>query len=319
MIGSAEGCSCGSSARVIAPDVTPGSDAGASEAGPDGGAPPAEAGGAQPEGGPDSGVDATVSAEAGTDSGTDATGPTDAGAEASACALSDGGTGTLCPSGCTSLASDPANCGACGMVCEAGAVCASMACQNVAGSLSGLRWQLPCTSPSNGINCPSSVDGSAEEVLTTTLSGSTGTTYQVTLHFRGEVEEKTYDDFDGGVATSGEPPGDAGDPQFFISGGSPDNSTWNIYELDISDPPQTYYLNSGMDGINDTWLVDYLATIPMAAGATITLTANTVEGVETSNQGPDGGPIYVPGVPPYPAAYNGQFVQMDIVSVTPIP
>jgi hypothetical protein len=57
----------------------------------------------------------------------------------------------------------------------------------------------------------------------------------------------------------------------------------------------------------------------MSAGAVITITANSVEGVETSNQGLDGGPVYVPGVPPYPEPYNGQFVQVDVVSVAPSP
>jgi hypothetical protein len=159
------------------------------------------------------------------------------------------------------------------------------------------------------------VDGSPEQILTTTLSGSTGVTYQVTLHFRGIVEQKTYTGVDAGTARTGGS-GDAGNPAFFVVGGAPNGSTWNIYELDISSPPQTYFLNSGADGINYVWLVDYLAPIPMNAGAVVTLTANSVEGVETSNQAPDGGPVYVPVVPPYPAAYNGQFVQMDIVSVT---
>jgi hypothetical protein len=158
-------------------------------------------------------VDAGGSKDA--DAGGDATAPTEGGA----CQLSDGGTGTLCASGCTSLASDPANCGACGTICEAGALCAAAGCQNVAVGLNGLRWELPCTSPSNGVNCPSTVDGSLEEVLTTTISGSTGTTYQVTLHFRGIVEQKTYTDFDAGGAIPGEPDTDAGNPGFFINGG----------------------------------------------------------------------------------------------------
>jgi hypothetical protein len=59
-----------------------------------------------------------------------------------------------------------------------------------------------------------------------------------------------------------------------------DNDTYNVYELDISDPPQTYYLNSGTSGIDTVCLVDYLATIPMNAGAIVTLTANSIDGRE---------------------------------------
>ena len=195
---------------------------------------------------------------------------------------------------------------------------ACAACQTIAASLGGLRWALPCTTPSNGTNCSTAVDGSIEEIQTTTLSGTSGQTYDVTLHFRGIVEQKNYSGYEDGGAVGAED-GGGSNPAFFINGGTPSGDTWNIYELQISDPPQTYYLNSGSSGINYVWLVDYLATIPMSAGATVTLTANSVEGVETSDQGPDGGPVYVPGVPPYPASYDGQFVQMDVDSVVVAP
>jgi hypothetical protein len=33
----------------------------------------------------------------------------------------------------------------------------------------------------------------------------------------------------------------------------------------------------------------------------------------------DGGPVLVPGVRPYPQAYDGQFFQMDVVSVLAMP
>jgi hypothetical protein len=67
------------------------------------------------------------------------------------------------------------------------------------------------------------------------------------------------------------------------------------------------------------WLVDYLARLPMNAGAQVTLTANSIDGREIMNKGIDAGPVFVPGVPPYPAAYDGQFVQMDVISVTHAP
>ena len=35
--------------------------------------------------------------------------------------------------------------------------------------------------------------------------------------------------------------------------------------------------------------------------------------------GVDGGPVLVPGVRPYPQAYDGQFFQMDVVSVLAMP
>ncbi len=52
-----------------------------------------------------------------------------AGAAASAaCALGDGGLGACCGSGCADLATDPANCGACGDGCATGQICANKSC-----------------------------------------------------------------------------------------------------------------------------------------------------------------------------------------------
>jgi hypothetical protein len=249
------------------------------------------------------------------DAGSDAT-VADAPAESSTTCTVDGAPGIRCDdAGCVDPTSDPANCGGCGsmgFVCEAGAACTMSMCQNVAGSLSGLRWELPCTSAPLNF-CNSVLDGGAETVVTATLSGATGQKYNVTLHFRGVVEQRTYFGYDGGEADGSSNPGS------FIAGGLPPATTdsSNIYELDISNPPQTYYLNSGTSGIDYVWLIDYLATIPMGAGATVTLTANTVDQLEIANHGPDGGPVLVPGVPPYPQPYNGQFVQMDVSAVVP--
>jgi hypothetical protein len=236
----------------------------------------------------------------------------------------DGGTGTLCgDAGCVDTSADPSSCGGCGasFACKAGDTCVTGKCQNVAASLEGLRWNLPCTSAPSGAACQDIIDGGDLVVVTTTLMGTTGSKYNVTLHFRGEVEQRTYLSYDAGGAVGAEDGGGV-NPQFFIASGALQDSgdSFNIYELQISDPSQTYYLNMGSSGINNTWLMDYLATIPMNAGATVTLTANAVDDQEIyNNNGTDGGPVYVPGVPPYPAAYNGQFIQMDVTLVVSTP
>jgi hypothetical protein len=246
----------------------------------------------------DTGADATAEApspDAGLDAPAEATvsGAHDAALDASdasdtasgRCVLDGGAQGLLCQGACTDVMNDPAQCGGCGAAhaCPAGAVCGAGACENVAGSLSGLRWDLPCTGPSNGVSCPSEPDGGTSVTVSTTLSGAAGAHYDVGLRFRGVVEQRTYVGFDAGGAIGAEAEGGV-DPSFFVAGGATPSlaDTFNIYELDISDPPQTYYLNSGKSGINRVWLVDYLASIPMNAGATITLTANTVEGKQTA-------------------------------------
>jgi hypothetical protein len=273
-----------------------------------------------------SGNDASPSDAGPSDAGPSDAGPSDTGTGAVACTLDGGGSGVVCGAlGCIDTATDPANCGGCGggggsYSCEAGSVCMASHCQNVAGGLSGLRWELPCEDP-HGSSCGTEVDGGVEEVLTTTLSGTAGTTYSVTLHFRGIVEQRTYDSIDGGPIPSGGAAGAEADgglnPGYFVTGvQTPSTSdTFNIYELDISDPPQSYFLNSGTTGQNYVWPVDYIATIPMKGGATITMTANSVEGQEIANQGTDNNPVVVAGVSPYPSSFDGQFVQMDVTSV----
>jgi hypothetical protein len=168
--------------------------------------------------------------------------------------------------------------------------------------------------------CQTLVDGSDIQVVSTTLGGTPGQTYAVTLRFRGVVEMKTYAGDDAGPPQTAGAKGPA-NAQFFVSGGADDGDRANIYELQVSDPPGIYFLNSGLSLVNNnTWWLDYTTTIAMKGGATVTMTANAVDNSEVANEnGVDGGPVLVPGVPPYPQAYDGQFVQMDVVSVVAMP
>ena len=55
----------------------------------------------------------------------------------------------------------------------------------------------------------------------------------------------------------------------------------------------------------------------MDAGAKLTLTADAGgDAIQTKNRDEDGDPIVVPGVPPEGEPFDGQFVQLDLVSVT---
>lgn len=226
--------------------------------------------------------------------------------------------GTLCTGVCTNLASDPANCGACSDVCEAGALCSSSTCANIAGSLEGLEWLLPCSSAASGGVCSASNPPDQSAIL----NGASNATYAVTLHFQGIVEQKTYapNPYDAGPDA-----GDAGpaypvaagtNASMFIENATPAGDGFNVYELDVSAPAQTIYLNAGTSNIYYLFPLDYVVTIPITGGATVTLSANTIDGSEISNQGIDGGAIGVPGFFDG-GAYDGQFIQMDVVSVSP--
>jgi hypothetical protein len=242
-------------------------------------------------------------------------------ADANACTLDSGAPGTLCGGVCTDLTSDPLNCGACSASCEAGAVCSASQCENIAGSLEGLEWYVPCSSGS-GTSCSAS---NPPNVMAS-LSGATGVTYAVTLNFQGVVEERTY--IENPPEDAGPDAGDAGaapvatgtNASFFITNVETPSlgDSYNIYSLTISDPPLVAYLNDGTSSITNCWLIDYTVTLPMTAGAQITLAANTVDGSEITNHDVNGNPIIVPGYFDG-GAFNGQFIAMNVVSVAPIP
>ncbi len=171
-------------------------------------------------------------------------------------------------------------------------------CTPVAVSLSGQRWQIPCGTDASASVC----NCTDPAVQMATLGGAPGAQYDVALHFRGVVEEKTYT---GGMADG-----------FWYTGGSPAGDNWNVYRLDISDPAQTFFLNSGSSGLFYCVGLDYTRTVRVKTGAMVTLTALAIDNAEIKNIDSGGTPIVVPGVPPAPSPYNGQFVQMDVASVT---
>ncbi len=192
--------------------------------------------------------------------------------------------------------------------CEAGAACISGVCQDVVGSLQGLRWSIPCTSAQSTASCYASNPAPQSN----TVQGTAGVTYAVTLRLRGVVEQETYNGkANGGVAATGT------NASFFVEGATPAGEGYNVYSLTISAPAQTAYLNSGMANITHCWPIDYTVTLPMQSGASVTLAADNMNGSEIINQDASGNPIVVPEISPAPAAYNGQFIQMDVTNVVP--
>src|SRR5208283_2700732 len=99
--------------------------------------------------------------------------------------------------------------------------------------------------------------------------------YAATLHVRGLVEEKGY--------TNGTGSG------FFNVGGKPYSDTSDIFSITVSKPSQTYYLNAGA-GAQFPVALDYSAQIPIAGGAQVTLSADTIDGSEVANQSDYGVP-----------------------------
>jgi hypothetical protein len=167
----------------------------------------------------------------------------------------------------------------------------------IAGDLDGLRWEIPCKSSNseNVCSCDNDFVDSAE------LLGEDGTTYDVTMRFRGVVEQKTYS---GGVQDG-----------LFLVGGTPAGDPYNVYKLEVSDPPGTFYLNAGASFIQRSWLLDVTKTIQIKSGATVVLEGHAIDLAQIKNRDDASQPIIPVGVPPAPAPYDGQFIQVDVISV----
>ena len=169
---------------------------------------------------------------------------------------------------------------------------------SVAPMLAPLRIELPCGGSCGGAYC----SASNEETDMQTLTGEPGTEYSVTLRFRGVVEEKVYI---GGL-----------NDEFWNEGGTPNADNWNVYTLEISEPPQSYFLNSGEASRAHCEALDYERSVTIAHGATVTLTMNDDNNCAAPNVDDGGTPIVIPDIAPAPDTFDGQFVQVDVVDIS---
>lgn len=169
----------------------------------------------------------------------------------------------------------------------------------LAATLKGLRCEMPCKPGHRGDVCRA-VDPRPTRAVV--MEGRPGQLYEVTLRFRGVVEQHSY--------AGGDQAG------FWYVGGHSAQSTYNIYRLHISDPEQTYYLNAGRAGIRRTWAIDYTKTLRVRSGAAVTLSADAQDAALIVNRDESNHPIVIPDVPPAPEAFDGQFIQIDVTSVS---
>ena len=167
----------------------------------------------------------------------------------------------------------------------------------VAGVLDGLRWEMPCV-PGGGGTCRAAVPKPME---TATLGGDPNTTYEVTLRFRGVVEYHSY-------------AGGQQDGLWYV-GGRSNQGSYNIYKLETTNPPQTFFLNADRASIGRFFQIDYTRTIRVKGGSKVILSADAQDGTLISNHDGSGNPIIIPGIAPAPAKYDGQFIQMDVLEV----
>ncbi|HET6583750.1 MAG TPA: calcium-binding EGF-like domain-containing protein [Nannocystaceae bacterium] len=160
-------------------------------------------------------------------------------------------------------------------------------------ALAMLRWNLPC-----GVDLGDTCTADMTAMDSAVLVGEPGVIYTVELRVRGVLESKAYaNGTDDGAWYIG------GDP--VIDGG------WNETTLEVSDPPQLFRYNNGTRGVWEPVAVDVTRTIHVTAGATVTIAVDTENAIIIDND--DG--VVVPDVAPAPEAYDGQFAQVDILSI----
>jgi hypothetical protein len=183
-------------------------------------------------------------------------------------------------------------------------------CDDVAKDLRGLRVELACKDTGS---TPALCTCDPTSSKMATLGGSAATTYALTLRVRGIVEITT---FDGGATYTGASPG--GTAPFVNLGGSNSSSAYNAFSLTVAPSGQTFYLNAG-DRHSTLYCdpVDYTLQLSTPGMASFTLLADSKDSAAEKNIDNGGTPIRSPGgVEPSQGTFDGQFLQLDVVSVS---
>jgi hypothetical protein len=177
-----------------------------------------------------------------------------------------------------------------------------------ASSLAGLRLEVPCADHfNNDTECHwdrsllQSQDPAwkLKREIVRTFAGRPGVLYSVTLHVRGVVEPKN---FTGGTVQL----------DHFQSGGEAVRNDYNFYSLSVSEPRAIYTFNRNEDKVGHyTFPIDYTVTVPIRGGAIVTMGAYDSNDVAIANHQRH----VIPGVPPFPAAFDGQFFDIEVVRI----
>lgn len=123
----------------------------------------------------------------------------------------------------------------------------------------------------------------------------------MTLRIRGVVEPTTY--------ANGRCDG------AWCVGGTAIGAPWNEFTLESEDPVIRYHLNQGEAGSLELFVIDEMRTITVPGGTTLSL---RIDGNGTCSVNNDQ-ELVVPNVEPAPSPFDGQFVQVDLVSAAIAP
>ena len=181
-----------------------------------------------------------------------------------------------------------------------GTTCAS------SGVLPTLRVEVPCVGEQQGCTIAGGycITGASFDEDSAVMEGDEGITYNVTIDLRGALSEATI----AGGMTDG----------LWNDGGVPlVGDLWAPVALTVSDPGQSYYVNTGDSGHGYCTIIDYQRVIAVTTGATVTITYDDFNMCAALNEDSGGTPMAFPGID-NGMAYDGQFLQVDMADSIPL-
>lgn len=165
-------------------------------------------------------------------------------------------------------------------------------------SLEPLRVEMPCVSGASGDFCVMEAD-----MDSATLVGDPQVVYTATLRVRGVIERVRYE--------GGE------DGGWYNLGGEPVQESFNIFALEVPESVLPYHLNAGPSDFFECVPLDEELDVELRGDAVVRLFADPRDGEGLRNRDGNGDPIVIEGIDPDPEAFEGQFIQIDLVGVEP--
>jgi hypothetical protein len=178
-----------------------------------------------------------------------------------------------------------------------------------AAALDKVRLECPCKpgaadhTSDNNCNVTPQVD---RQTFMKTMGGDPNKVYNVTLRVRGLTEPNTY--------KSGTLQGE----RFYI-GGSTSTAGYTSYMMTTANPAQHFFFNYSPTTGHMHFKLDYQVTVKIRGGSQVTFDVDGDGSVPDGHQVSNFDQTVVPDVPPAPMAYDGQFVQLDVVSAVEAP
>ena len=177
----------------------------------------------------------------------------------------------------------------------------------VAAAFDKFRFECPCIDAMHfGADKTDNCDATPavdRQTYMKTVAGDPTVVYDVKLHVRGNTEPNTY--VKGALDANS---------RFYV-GGETSTPGYTAYMLTVSDPQQVYFFNYNPSTSHIHFLIDYEVTIAMRGGTMVKFEVNGGKSMPDGHGVSNREQLVVPGVPPAPEPFNGQFVQFDVVSV----